>query len=90
MNQWRYSFGILRAHELEAHYLLYKKSKATTLFLPPANEVCEGYVFTGVCPQGGLGLCPGASLSGGLCLSDTSRMVTSGWYVSYWNAFLFS
>ena len=20
--------------------------------LPPANEVCEGYVFTGVCPQG--------------------------------------
>ena len=38
-------------------------------FLPPANEVCEGYVFTGVClSTGGLlcpgGLCPGRSLSG--------------------------
>ena len=43
--------------------------------LPPANEVCEGYVFTGVClstggvsVQGGLclgvGLCPGGSLQG--------------------------
>ena len=21
-------------------------------FLPPANEVCEGFVFTGVCPRG--------------------------------------
>ena len=21
-------------------------------YLPPANEVCEGYVFTGVCAQG--------------------------------------
>ena len=21
---------------------------------PPANEVCEGYVFTGVCPGGGV------------------------------------
>ena len=30
-------------------------------FLPPANEVCEGNVFTGVCQStgGGLGLCPG-------------------------------
>ena len=23
-------------------------------FLPPANEFCEGYVFTGVYPQGGV------------------------------------
>ena len=25
------------------------------IYLPPANEVCEGYVFTdvSVCPQGG-------------------------------------
>ena len=53
------------------------------LFLLPANEVCEGYVFTGVCLstgggvsiQGGLsrgvsgprGLCPG-----GLCLEGIS------------------
>ena len=26
-----------------------------TLFLPPANEVCEGYVFTGVCLSAGGG-----------------------------------
>ena len=32
-------------------------------FLPPANEVCEGNVFTGVCLSTGWGLC-----SGGLCL----------------------
>ena len=44
--------------------------------LPPANEVCEGYVFTGVClftGEGGFGLCPGeasvqgVSVQGGLC-----------------------
>ena len=41
--------------------------------LPPANKVCEGYVFTGVCLYTGgrsLGLCPGGlSLrpGGGLC-----------------------
>ena len=36
--------------------------------LPAANEVCEGYVFTGVClSTGGLSLCPGGSLpQGGL------------------------
>ena len=34
--------------------------------LPPANKVCEGYVFTGVClSTGGLALCPGGSPSGG-------------------------
>ena len=27
------------------------------LFLPPANEVCEGYVFTGVCLSTGGGVC---------------------------------
>ena len=25
------------------------------MLLPPANEVCEGYVFTGVCPSTGGG-----------------------------------
>ena len=25
----------------------------TNTYLPPANEVCEGYVFTSVCPQEG-------------------------------------
>ena len=42
------------------------------MLLPPANEVCEGYVFTGVfvCPRGGggLGLClGGVSAEGDLC-----------------------
>ena len=31
-----------------------EESIATT-FLPPANEVCEGYVFTGVCLSTGEG-----------------------------------
>ena len=37
-------------------------------FLPPADEVCEGYVFTGVCLSKGGGLHPGRSLykGGGL------------------------
>ena len=40
--------------------------------LPPANEVCEGYVFTGVCLfTWGVsvwgGLCPGGLCPGGLC-----------------------
>ena len=30
---------------------------AQGLFLPPANDVCEGYVFTGVCLSMG-GVCP--------------------------------
>ena len=28
------------------------------VLLPPIKKVCDGYVFTGVCPQG-WGLCPG-------------------------------
>ena len=48
------------------------------LFLPPANKVCEGYVFTGVC----------LSTFGGLYHGDP-RTVTCGRYASYWNAFLF-
>ena len=55
------------------------------------EDLCPG----GLCPGG---LCPGGSLSrgvsvlgvsvlGGLCHGDP-RMVTSGWYASYWNAFV--
>ena len=37
------------------------------VFLPPANEVCEGYVFTGVCPQGGWrAWCWGTCVLGGM------------------------
>ena len=48
-------------------------------YLAPANEVCEGYVFTGVC------------LSTGGGLTDTpplGRRSTSQRYASYWNAIL--
>ena len=34
-------------------------------YLPPANEVCEGYVFTGVCLSTG-GAC--VVYSGGVCM----------------------
>ena len=59
-------------------------------FLPPANEVCEGYVFTGVClsTRGGgrAWLLPGG-LHG--IRRDTEIRSMSGRYASYWNAFLF-
>ena len=71
-------------------------------YLPPANEVCEGYVFTGVCHsvhgEGRAWLLPGghAWLLWGACMaapggvhgfSDEIRSM-SGRYASYWNAFL--
>ena len=43
------------------------------IFLPPANEVCEAYVFTGVCLSGGMrgrGACVagrGVCVAGGAC-----------------------
>ena len=51
-------------------------------FYRPQNEVCEGYVFTGVCLSTGGG-------SRSLSRTETPRTVTSGRYASYWNAFLF-
>ena len=42
--------------------------------LPPAKEVCEGYVLTGVCLSTRGGLCPGGSLSRG--------SLSRGWGVS--------
>ena len=71
-------------------------------FLPPANEVCEGYVFTPVyqsfCSWGGvcLGMVRGGAcvVMGGMCGCrgacvgcDEIRSM-SGRYASYWNAFL--
>ena len=69
----------------------------STLCLPPTNEVCEGYVFTGVSLSTGWGLYPGGgSLTGGslsrggfLLGRPPPRTVTCGRYASYWNAFLF-
>ena len=99
--------------------------------LPPANEVCEGYVFTRVCQSfcsqggwhvwllGGMCGCSGGGhvlLLGGMCGCRGACVVAggcacllgghvwllwgacvgydeiwsmSGWYTSYWNAFLY-
>ena len=75
--------------------------KNVLILLPPANDVCEGYVFTGVClPTGGTcvvgggglcGECRGYAWQGGMCGGE------GGWVAcvaeetataSYWNAFL--
>ena len=62
----------------------------------PANEVCEGYVFTGVCLSTGVMWSLGGSLSreifiqGDLCPWGVYVTVMCGWYASYWNAFLCS
>ena len=56
---------------------LHVKSMSPLIYLPPANEVCEGYVFTGVCLSTGAGLCPGAGVSvhrgGSLSRGDLCR-----------------
>ena len=57
----------------------------TPCYLPPANKVCDGYVFTQVfvCPRGGgsrslsRGPRPGGLHPGGLCLGSLSRGVSA-------------
>ena len=68
-------------------------------FLPITNEVCEGYVFTGVCLSTG-GVCPIAcwdtitppspEADSPPCAVHAGIRSTSGRYASHWNAFLFS
>ena len=65
-------------------------------FLPPANEVCEGYVFTPVCQSfcsRGRGVPgPGGSGPGGSARwrpPSPQDGHCCGRYTSYWNAFLF-
>ena len=49
------------------------------IFLPPANEVCEGYVFTGVCLSTWGGVCGCSRGQGGMCgCSGGACMVTPG------------
>ena len=66
------------------------------VFLPAANEVCEGYVFTGVCLStpggGGVRGCSGGAWffpGRGACIGYDEIRSMSGRYASYWNAFLF-
>ena len=85
-------------------------------FLPPANEVCKGYFFTGLyLSTGGGGMRDGrggmhggggmhagrghvwwgACMLGGMhggrgaCMVYDEIWSMSGWYASYWNAFLY-
>ena len=53
------------------------------IYLPPANEVSKGNVFTGVCLSK-----EGGTLSRGVSVRETPRTVKSGRYAPYWNAFL--
>ena len=66
--------------------------------LPPANEICEGYVFTRVC----LSVCPQVGRYAPQVGTPASRYSphpqatvhagirsTNGRYASHWNAFLF-
>ena len=68
------------------------KQQTESASLPPAKEVCEGNVFTGVClstGRGGVSVQGEFLFRGGLCQGDP-RTVTCGRYASYWNAFLLS
>ena len=83
----------------------YKMRGRLEYSLPPANEVCEGYVFTGVCHsvhRGGVRGCSGGGRAwllrgGGTCMVAQKGVYgffdeiqsMNGRYASYWNAFLF-
>ena len=76
----------------------YYVSQGKCQFLPPANEFCEGYVFTPVCQS----FCPLFTVKSPPWeqTSPGSRHLlhsacweiraTSGRYASYWNAYLLS
>ena len=51
--EWRY-FG-----QLVTQCAGHGEFSSKIVLLPPANEVCEGCVVTGVCPHGGVWLLPG-------------------------------
>ena len=62
------------------------------LLLPPSNEVCEGYVFTGVClstGRGGVHGCRGHAWLWGVMCGCGGCMVVGG-YVWLWGACVFA
>ena len=82
--------SVLSAARDKSHY-------GIIILLLPAKEVCEGYVFTGVCLSTG-GTCiacmhalPGTHAPGYACPPSGyyEMRSMSGQYASYWNAFLF-
>ena len=52
-----------------------QRSCGKVMFLPPANEVCEGYVFTPVCQS----FCSRGVGVGGVCLPHCMLGYTSPW-----------
>ena len=56
----RNSLGLRRSGHLlkqsQFRRLLYSQDSSASSLLPPANEVCEGYVFTRVCLSAGRGV----------------------------------
>ena len=104
---WRALGTLFLIIHLPSVFIYYWTDSLCDNLLPPANEVCEGYVFTGVCLYtggisvwrifvqvvsvwGGVSVQVGGSLSKGVLCQGDPRTVTSGWYASYWNAFLLS
>ena len=63
------SFTDLLCHNSEGKMKILIHMKGN-LLLPPEKEVCEGYVFTGVCLSQGGSLSGGVSVPGVLCLGD--------------------
>ena len=66
-------------------YQYFQISKLGTKLLPPANEVCEGYVFTGVCLStgGGGGMC---GCWGGIHGCQGACVVAGGVMCGCWGA----
>ena len=61
--------------------LLFQPNLWNSVLLPTANEVCEGYVFTGVCPQGDTPTPAQCILGYG---QQGGGMHPSGMYSCYW------
>ena len=59
---------VARSNPLLGYHWPHKNTDVLqTMLLPPANEVCEGYVFTGVCLSTGGDICgKGACVAGGM------------------------
>ena len=54
-------------------------------YLPPVNEVCEGYVFTGVClSTGGGHACMGGVHGGGACVAGGCAWWGHAWRGRAW------
>ena len=53
-----------KAQPILLRHCFVRSTASNIQFIPPANEVCEGNVFTGICLSTGGCLCPGVSVQG--------------------------